>query len=179
MFKFPEHLHGNGLLRSATPRRHARRHARLVVVGLGLALLAAMFGDSLWAALEEGAVLVFDFVADSLETFFRKACGLSLRYAQMATAYVIFTFFLLTGLMLMRKLLAWARRVREDSGHWWHAHLADARAYSAEKGRIIQAWWDRLDWLNKSAVVVSVILAAIPLALLLSMGLGMAVVEFL
>jgi hypothetical protein len=177
MFKFPDGMHygknnplGTGAL----------SHGSTFWIVAGVFTLASLLGaDIIWTVLEEGITLIFEFFAERLERFFQKSFGLDLYHAQMATAYTGSIILLSAGLMLLRKLVMVARHVREDGSVRWRRYHAWLIATWHDRVALAMRWWSTLDLLNKSAVLIGLVVMVIPMAMLISYGLGMAVAEIL
>ncbi len=173
MIKFPDRLHfGKDRWAAAGPRRSAFWFVA------GIFILAALLGaDVIWTIFEEWITILFEFVAERLEHFFQKTVGLDLYHAQMATAYSGALIFLSVGLLLLRKFAAVAQHVRVDGCSWWRERSAGWISGWRARASMAIAWWAALDLLNKSAVVIALVVMVIPITLLISYALGTAVAE--
>lgn len=176
MFKFPDGMHDG----RNHPWGGASAHGPKFWSVLAVFLLSVVLGaDLIWSVLAEGAMLLCEYIAEQMESFFQARFGLDLYHAQMATAYsgaVILLLFLLFGL---RKLARWASHVRADGEIWWRHHHENWRMMLERERDRALVWWKGLDLLNKSAVVIGLVVMAVPAAVLLSYGLGMVVAEIL
>ena len=144
---------------------------------LGIAILTS--GDVLWSWVEEGASLLFDTLAQGFESFFMKTLGLSHHNAQVASAYLDFAIVLVAGLIIGRKIVILTKRTQARGFAWWQVHVDGWQAWWQQKLYSVKNWWDGLSWINKCAVMFVLMALAIPLALVLSIGLGTVVVEIL
>lgn len=176
MFKFPDGMHDG----RNHPWGGASAHGPKFWSVLAVFLLSVVLGaDLIWNVLAEGAMLLCEYIAEQMESFFQARFGLDLYHAQMATAYsgaVILLLFLLFGL---RKLARWASHVRADGEIWWRHHHENWRMMVERERDRALIWWKGLDLLNKSAVVIGLVVMAVPAAVLLSYGLGVVVAEIL
>jgi hypothetical protein len=93
----------------------------------------------------------------------------------MATAYLNL-FILLVFLVFLGKKCA---RAQQRARWMLQSKQSQLHAYGAEQWLWIKAWRERQDRLNQCAAVVFLALAAIPLFILLSYSLGLAVAELL
>ncbi|WP_045226640.1 hypothetical protein [Methyloterricola oryzae] len=176
MFKFPDGMHDG----RNQPWGGASAHGPRFWSVLGVFLLSVVLGaDLIWNLLTEGATFLCEYIAEQMESFFQARFGLDLYHAQMATAYTGAVILLLSALFGLRKLARWGSHVRADGEVWWRHHHAHLRLMlDRERDRAL-IWWKGLDLLNKSAVVIALFVMAVPVAVLLSYGLGMVVAEIL
>lgn len=183
MFKLPDRLPGRPLFQPEVPGDgHDGEHRNLQLrpwILSSVLLLAGLIisGDFLLDLLTDIAEVLFDFVEETLENFYRKSGKMDLRHAQMATAYTYLAFFTVAALITARRLANWVySRVRQTASmldthksRWQKTY----RSYSI----FFSTWWESLDGLNRLAVTVGLLMGAVPLFILLSLGLGMAVAE--
>jgi predicted PurR-regulated permease PerM len=164
--------------RSASASKKAllaiREHGVWLGAGI-LALALAIDAEALLDWLGDGAKVLFELAQSGFESFFRKAMGLELHRAQMATAYLNF-FILLVLLVFLGK--KWARAQQRAKRALQRKHQQILLQGTLRWLRF-KAWWERQDRLNQCAAVVFLALAAIPLFILLSYSLGLAVAELL
>ena len=184
MMKLPHGMHyGRFPKPDLTSGREAKRRVQdKAVLWLGLVMLGvvlALGADVIWEFMEETGGMLFDFVEQSFETFFRKVIGLDLYHAQMATAYLDFILATPIAIWLLRKMVHLTQRARTMGVLWWTNLAVREREFVRAKLTWLRIWWEPLDWLNKTAVVVALLVIVIPLAALLSYGLGVAVAELL
>ena len=176
MFKFPDGMHYG----KNNPLGTSAGHGASFWIVVGVFTLSALLGsDVIWAVFEEGITLMFEFFAERLERFFQKTFDLDLYHAQMATAYTGSLILLTSGLLLLRKLVMVARHVREDGSVRWRRYQSWLIANWRDRVQSATCWWSTLDLLNKSAVLIGLVVMAIPMAVLISYGLGVAVAEIL
>lgn len=171
-FKFPDGIHwGGGHLRP--------RDSKFWTVMAAFALAVLLGSDVVWVVFREGTMLLLEFVAGRLELFFQRTFNLDLYHAQMATAYTGAAVLLISALVMWRKLVRVAALIRDGGSKWWHDHSARMAENLHEKAERLLYWWSGLDLLNKSAVLVALILMAVPAAVAISYGLGTLVAEIL
>lgn len=176
MFKFPDGMHDDRNQPWAGSGAHSPKFWMIVGVFLAAGVLGA---DLIWSVLEEGITLLCEFVAEQLESFYRIRFGLDLYHAQMATAYTGALVLLIAALAGLHKFGKWVRHARKDGNIWWHAHHVQLQTFLARERDRLYTWWCGLDLLNKFAVLIGLLVMAVPFALLLSFGLGMVVAEIL
>jgi hypothetical protein len=144
---------------------------------LGIAILTS--GDVLWTWMVEGTSLLFDALAQGFESFFMKTVGLSHHNAQVASAYLDLGIVLVAGLFIGRKIVILTRRVQAKGLAWWQVRVNGWRAWWHHRVYGAKIWWDGLNWINKGLAIFALVALAIPLALTVSVGLGMIVIELL
>ncbi len=152
-------------------------------VGLRLGLLWAsaavciaglLFGfDLIGQALESVLTVLFEYIQENLESFYRKSFKLDLYHAQMATAYTGFLVFIGLAFFLLRKFsvvyqecqVSW-RKEREKFLELWFKHCEN-----------IKVWWNGLDQFNKFFATIALVVLAIPVVSIVCFALGKVVAE--
>jgi hypothetical protein len=185
MFKFPDGMHygkfprmGSSANRTPNGRPNDRRTLYWWVAGIFL-LAAALGLEVIWQGLEELFGGLFEVMQEAIERFFRKSIGLNFHQAQMAAAYLDATGVLILAGLAARKVYRVWHRARDDGYLWLNERRRRIVSFWRYRLLITRQWWDTLDWLNKLAAVIAFLVLAVPAAMLLSYGLGVAVAELL
>ena len=180
MFKFPDRMQDGRFERSKGVRSTAHQahwvNTRVLAWLIGLPLLAAFFSSELLCdLLADVGQCAFDLLEDNVETFYRKVAHLDLHQAQMAAAYTYSVVLLVLVLTLGRRFVRFTSHSISALRKSYQQGTEKLQGSYQTQTIFLKAWWESLDWLNKTAVVVGGIVGAIPLFVLLSYGLGMTV----
>lgn len=160
-----------------TPPRWRQRNLSptrgLIYLGVFVALIfgTLLNAHAVWGLVGEAVILLLEVAEELLDTFL-EVVGMAPGAAQMITAYIGVLVFVVLVYFLSRKYKGWTRRLKETLQDYrdMYIHLlwVDGRARA-------MAWWEGLDWLEKTAAVAFGVLVLIPIMLGLSVGLGMLV----
>jgi hypothetical protein len=165
---------------SASLMRMSMRNPRV----WGSALLAGFFliyggGEILLGLMDQTFGVLFELLEEWIERFYRKTFTLSHHQAQMATAYTYFVLGIAAACIFMRLFLRWADHVYHYAAVGLHMVRNQLRARFLDRSLLLKVWWESLDWLNKSAVVIASIVLIIPVMAVVSYGLGVVLAEIL
>ena len=184
MFKLPDRMPGSPLFQPQIPgngndgqeRNRISRWWNLSLLALG-AMLLFMSGDALLELLMDIGDVIFDFVEETLEGFYRNSAKMDIHQAQMATAYTYAALLVLVAWLTARRLFRFlgthVRRLWTAIEIQRNHGQETCRSYAIYFG----AWWDSRDRLSRAAFAVAVLMGVIPLFLVISIGLGMAVAD--
>jgi len=144
-----------------------------LVVVVGLIVGIAWNAEVVWDVISEVVPLGLEVIEEALDTFF-EFLGLG-SMAQIATAYTGVVLGLGVLYFLFRKSLVWTRKAKQNIGDYKNLYADLGKTWWERQRQKTLEWWSNLDWMNRIAVIVGLILIGIPLALLLSFLLGSAV----
>lgn len=141
---------------------------------VALLIMLVWNADAVWDLIAEFVPLGLEVIEEALDTLF-EAVGLTPPIAQMATAYTGVVLGLGVLYLLVRKSIVWSRNIKATVSGYKRLYVDLGKAWWVGLRQRALNWWAGLDWMNRIAVIVFLVLIGIPLAFLLSYVLGSAV----
>ncbi|QFY44409.1 hypothetical protein F6R98_18690 [Candidatus Methylospira mobilis] len=152
------------------------------IVGAILAISAIavsfLYWELIWELLSEGVILALEAGEEALDTVY-EAIGLNPALSQIATAYTGFVLGLVLVYFIVRKTVQLAKILQKKIALYRDAYGTVYKQWQHNKQERILAWWESLDWMQKTAAISALLLIGIPLAMLASFLLGELVTMFI